>query len=101
MRVLPRPFGRLLVALVIGGAAGCGHAASREECEAIFMRSAELELLAHDITDPSLVESRVAQVRLARGDELIEQCVGRRITDRALDCVKKAGSGDELDKCLE
>jgi hypothetical protein len=87
--------------LLVVVATGCGHPATREECEAIFQKSAELELIAHDIEDPELVESRLEQVRLARGDALIDDCVGRKITDRALDCVKRASTGDELDKCLE
>lgn len=104
MRGPPTPRSGLTVAALaalLASTAACGHAATREECEAIFERSAELELRAHDITDPELVASRVEQVRLARGDELIDACVGRKITQRALECVKNAPTGDELDKCLE
>ncbi len=81
--------------------AGCGHPASREECTVIFDRSAELELRAQRVTDPAMVEERVAAVRSARGDELIGKCVGRRITDRAMTCVKASQTDDEMDHCLQ
>jgi hypothetical protein len=81
--------------------AGCGHPASREECTVIFDKSAELELHAQRVTDAKLVEERVAAVRAARGEELIGKCVGRRITDRAISCVKASQTDDEMDRCLQ
>ncbi|WP_437672800.1 hypothetical protein [Sorangium sp. So ce131] len=90
--------------LLLGGAplaAGCGHPASRDECEAIFKRSAEIELRAQNIVDPKLVEERTAAVRSARGNELIDRCVGRRITDAALSCVRQATTPEQVDRCLE
>jgi len=91
----------LLAAGLALAAAGCGHAASREECEAIFQRSVEIELRAQNVTDPKIVAERAAAVRAARGDELIEKCVGRRITDRAVACVRQANTPAEVDGCLQ
>lgn len=90
-----------MVSLFAVAVAGCGHPASREECTVIFDKSAELELRSQRVTDPTLVEERVAAVRTARGDELIGKCVGRRITDRAMTCVKASQSDDEMDRCLQ
>jgi hypothetical protein len=81
--------------------AGCGHPASRDECEAIFRRSAEIELRAQNVVDPKIVEERTAAVRDARGKELIDRCVGRRITDSAMGCVRQATTPEQVDKCLE
>lgn len=88
----------LLGMLVVSG---CGHPASREECEAIFTRSAEIELRAQNVTDPKIIEERTAAVREARGNELIDRCVGRRITDSAMTCVRGATTPEQVDRCLE
>lgn len=66
----------------------------------IFERSAQLELAAQQIQDPEQVRSRIDALREARGDELVGKCVGKRITDSALACVKAANAPDELEKCL-
>jgi hypothetical protein len=80
---------------------GCGHPATLDECKIIFQRSAEIELRAQNVTDPKLVAERTEAVRLARGEELIQQCVGKRITTRALSCVEKATTAEQVDRCLE
>ncbi|EYF04227.1 hypothetical protein [Chondromyces apiculatus] len=89
----------LACGLVLAGV-GCGHPATRDECEAIFQRTVELELRDQSITDPKLVAERTATVRTARGEDLINRCIGRRITDQAVACVKQAGNADEVDRCL-
>jgi len=75
--------------------------ASPWPCEAIFQRSVEIELRAQNVTDPKIVAERAAAVRAARGDALIEKCVGRRITDRAVACVRQANTPAEVDGCLQ
>jgi hypothetical protein len=80
---------------------GCGHPATREECEAIFRRSAEIELQAQNVTDPKIIAERLDAVRAARGDELVKQCTGKRITSRALACVQAAQTATEVDRCLD
>ena len=81
--------------------AGCGHPASPEECNAIIAKSAELELRAQNVTDPAVIAQRIEAVKTARGEELLKRCVGKRITERALACVGRAGSPKEVDACLE
>jgi hypothetical protein len=100
-RRVTRPASVSALLLAVASLAGCGHPASREECGVIFDKSAELELRAQRVTDPVLVEERVAAVRAARGEELIGKCVGRRITDRAMACVKASQTDDEMDRCLQ
>lgn len=81
--------------------AGCGHPASPKECEEIFDKSAEIELKGQNIQDPAVIAKRTAEARAARGDELIQRCVGRRITDNALSCVRAATTPEQIDRCLE
>lgn len=92
------PWCAMLVALTCGG---CGHPASPKECEEIFDKSAEIELRGQNINDPSIIAKRTAEARAARGDELIQRCVGRRITDKALTCVRGATTPEQIDRCLE
>lgn len=80
---------------------GCGHPATEAECEAIFRANAEVELRAQGITDPKILDQRVADARAAKGDELLKDCLGKRITDSAMDCVKRAKTAEELDGCLK
>ncbi len=81
-------------------ALGCGHPASREECQIIFDKTAELELKKQNIEDPRLVEFRTNAFMEAEGKELIEKCVGRTITKSALECVKRAESSAAMEQCL-
>jgi hypothetical protein len=80
---------------------GCGHPASRAECEAILAKSAEIELRAQKVSDPKEIASRVAAAKSQKGDELVAGCVGRRITDRALACVRAADTAEQVDRCLD
>lgn len=82
-------------------ASACGHPATLDECEVIFRRSAEIELRAQNVTDPKLVAERTEAVRVARGEGLLQQCVGKRITARALACVEQATTAEQVDDCLE
>lgn len=102
-RALARASGAaaLLAAGLALAAAGCGHPATLAECEEIFQRSVEIELRAQNINDPKIIAERSAAVRAARGDDLIKKCVGRRITERAVACVRTAKSPDEMDRCLQ
>jgi hypothetical protein len=79
---------------------GCGHPATRDECEEIFERSAEIELRSLNVTDVGEMRRRIDEARDARGPELLDQCIGRRITDRAMGCVRKAQTAEEIDACL-
>jgi hypothetical protein len=98
----PRP---LLLALAGALAAlsltACGHPATRSECDEIFNKSAEIELRLQNVTEPKLVAERTAAVRAAKGDELIQKCLGKRVTDAAMVCVRKAATAQQMDECLQ
>ena len=90
----------LLLGALCLASLGCGHPATRAECEEIFDRSAEIELRAQNVTSPADLQERVAKARADKGDELMKQCVGKRITERAMKCVRGAQSTRELEACL-
>jgi hypothetical protein len=102
---VPRPPMHALVKLAAPVAllsiVACGHPATRGECEEIFQRSAEIELQAQSVTDPAEVKRRTEEFRAARGDKLLEECVGKRITDSAMDCVRNAKDAASFDACLD
>jgi hypothetical protein len=66
----------------------------------IFEKSAELQLKDQNLTDPGVVAERVGAFKAARGEALIEKCLGRTMTNRALECVKKATTAEAVDRCL-
>lgn len=85
-------------ALFLGG---CGHPASQEECETIFNQSAKMELASQRITDPKVVAERLEAARAATGEQLVNACLGKRITDDDMRCVREATDENTLAKCLE
>jgi hypothetical protein len=87
-----------VLALVL---AGCGHPATKEECEAIFRRSAEIALKSQNVTDPAEVEKHVAEAREAKGKAMVDECLGKRITEKAMVCVNRAETSADLDRCLQ
>jgi len=100
-RVLGRSARAFGAAALVTALVGCGHPATRAECDEIFDKSAELELRSQHVTDPAEITKRTAAVRAARGEELLGRCVGRRITQSAMECVRKAGSAEQVDRCLD
>jgi hypothetical protein len=94
----------LFAAAFVGS--GCGHPATEAECQTIVERIVELELKAQKITDPVEVAKRRGEGLGLSADggkpEVLEGCVGRHITDRALACVRRAESASEItDRCLQ
>lgn len=96
------PVAATIVALF--SCAGCGHPATQTECEQILDRIVDLELRAQNVTDPAEIEKRRASTLTSSGlnkADLLRECVGKHITDRAMACVRGAASSDEItDRCL-
>jgi len=94
--------------LLVGTAllCGCGHPATEADCELIAVRIAELELRAQSITDPAEIQRKKNETLGLGGvgnsrKELLEGCVGRRITEKALACVRQAKTSEEItSQCL-
>ncbi len=92
----------LLVTLlgVFVGVSGC-HRATKQDCEQILDRIVELELAKQGVEDPKLVVSRKAELREAKQDALLRSCVGRRVSQSAMACIKQAKTSEEItESCL-
>jgi hypothetical protein len=91
-----------LVVLVLASAlalAGCGRKATREDCEVVVDRNVELQLKALGVTDPAVVGKRRDEMRASMRED-IDKCVGKRVTDGMMACVKQAETAEKIDKCL-
>jgi len=97
----PIQFARIRGAWFALALTACGHPASKEECETIFRRSAEVALLAKNVTDPAEIARAVEEARAAKGQAMVDDCLGKRITDDAMRCVREAKSAEDLDRCLQ
>ena len=93
-----RPFFVLIVPL-LGALVGCGHPATEAECQLLVDKNVELQLKALGVTDPVTVAKRRDEMRASMRDD-IEKCVGKRVTDSMLACVKTAETTEKIDKCL-
>jgi hypothetical protein len=86
----------VIAALVLPG---CGRKATREDCEVVVDRNVELQLKALGVTDPSVVAKRREEMRASMRED-IDKCVGKRVTDGMMACVKTAETAEKIDKCL-
>jgi hypothetical protein len=94
-----RPIRLLACLLVVLLAAGCGRKATHEDCEAVVDKNVELQLKALGVVDPATVNKRRDEMRASMKDD-IDKCVGKRVTDTMISCVKNAETTEKIDKCL-
>lgn len=81
---------------------GCGKPATEHECNEIITRTATLEYQAaskdRGPVDPAQIETIRARVK----DSMMKNCVGKRITTKALQCVREAKSSKEIqEQCFD
>lgn len=88
-----------LVATAASALVGCGRKATREDCETVVDKNVELQLKALGVTDPAVVGKRRDEMRASMRDD-IDKCVGKRVTDSMMACVKTAETAEKIDKCL-
>ena len=81
------------------GAAACGRKATDADCSFILDRNVEVQMKQMNITDPAAVAKRKDEIRAEMKDSL-KDCVGKRVTDGMLVCVRNAGTADDIDKCM-
>lgn len=77
----------------------CGRKATEADCSFILDRNVEIAMKQLNITDPSAIAKRKDEIR-GEMKESLKDCVGKRVTDGMLACVKTAQSGDEIDRCM-
>ncbi len=98
-----RSFGLLLLLLPpLTLALGCGHPASEKECQEIVERIAALELeKAGGATDAKSISEQIDATQKALASNTLKDCVGKRITDRAMQCVRTAKTSSQIvDDCF-
>jgi hypothetical protein len=78
---------------------GCGRKATHEDCQVVVDKNVELQLKALGVTDPAIVAKRRDEMHAAMKDD-IDKCVGKRVTDGMMNCVRNAETADKIDKCL-
>lgn len=86
-------------ALFALGVLGCGRKATRADCELVVDKNVEVKLKADGMTEPDLIQKRKEELRASLKDD-IDKCVGKRVTDGMLECVKGAQTPEQIDKCL-
>ncbi len=77
----------------------CGRRATQADCEAILDRMVVVKLKQKNITDPESVSKMQADLRKDAESDF-PSCVGRRISDSAMACIKKAETQEAIVKCL-
>ncbi len=76
---------------------GCGHPATEAECEQILERAARLELKERlGSSDESVIEKEVTATKSALRESMMNDCVGKRITEEAMECIRAATTADEM-----
>jgi hypothetical protein len=71
----------------------CGRPATRAECDEIVVRITELELKARGMAgDPEEVRA----TRDAMEKTTLHDCVGRRLNDKAMACVRAATTTQQI-----
>ncbi|HLV20905.1 MAG TPA: hypothetical protein VKZ49_08485 [Polyangiaceae bacterium] len=93
---------RLLVVLGSLSMIACGHPATVEECERIVERVAELELRRQFPDDPERVKQEIEATKKEKREAMMRDCVGKRVTSRAMQCVNEAESAEQIvEECFD
>ncbi|MEO6600956.1 MAG: hypothetical protein ABIQ16_13840 [Polyangiaceae bacterium] len=89
--------------LLLTGVVACGHPASNTECQEIVERIATLELeKAAGTADAAAVGTQVNETKKALAPNTLKDCVGKRMTERAMQCVRSATSSAQIvDDCFK
>jgi small lipoprotein (TIGR04454 family) len=92
---MPRLATVLSISLLLSS---CGRPATVQECEEIANRVATLEYEAASKTKTPPQPEQIQTIRARVHDAMMKGCVGKRITQRALKCVRTAKSADSIQK---
>lgn len=78
---------------------GCGRPATEAECTEIVVRVTELELKARGASAADALD--VQQTQDALRASTLRDCVGKRISDDAMTCVRQATTAQQIvDECF-
>ncbi len=79
--------------------AGCGRKATEADCTAITDRNVEVQMRKMNINDPAAIAKKQQEIR-GQFSETMKGCVGRRITDNMMQCVRTADTVEAIDQCM-
>jgi small lipoprotein (TIGR04454 family) len=86
------------ILLVLLSISSCGRPATVQECDEIASRVATLEYEAASKSKSPPQPDQIQTIRARVHDAMLKGCVGKRITEKALRCVRKAKSADAIQK---
>lgn len=75
---------------------GCGRPATESECNEIVTQVATLEYQAARKVDGPVDLGSIETIRARVKGAMLKNCVGKRITDKAMRCVRQAKSAQEV-----
>ncbi len=79
---------------------GCGRKATEADCQLIVDRNVEVTMRSmSNQPDQAAITKKQEELRAEMKDGL-KDCVGRRVTDSMMDCVKSAKTQDEINACI-
>lgn len=78
--------------------AACGRVATTEDCKMIYDKNVEVEMRSLEKADDATIERKKGELRAAFDAEL-KQCVGKRVTESVLACIRAAKTPDEMSGC--
>ena len=87
------------IAVFFATLVGCREA-TMADCQLIVDRTVELKLRESKTTDPEAVKKKQAEFRKELEEAMKSECIGRRISESAMTCVKSADQLAALQKCL-
>ncbi|MCB9589529.1 MAG: hypothetical protein H6718_29210 [Polyangiaceae bacterium] len=94
--MLPKPLAVTLTLTCLLGAVGCGHPASESECKELAEHIARLRLQGRGF-DEAEITRRVAEAEKdPEYQKTMDGCVGQRITDSSVACIKAAKTPEEI-----
>lgn len=89
-----------LLSCIVAGALGCGRKATVDDCQQIVKRIVELEL--ESVVPEQELSTEVREAQQTFRERALTDCVGRRISNKSLECVAKAKSTSTIiDDCLD
>ncbi len=89
----------VLTAVTLFGV-GCGRPATETDCDEIVERTARLKIQETRPGREETVEHEVEQLKVKLRDKTMQGCVGKRITARAMACVREASSSVAIQECF-
>ncbi|HEX7600542.1 MAG TPA: hypothetical protein VF316_03010 [Polyangiaceae bacterium] len=90
----------LLALVAVALLVACGRKATEADCQIIVDQTVAVKLKEKNVTDPAAVTKMQEELRSEVKGDVMDGCVGKRISDSALACIKSAQTQEEIVKCL-